>query len=197
MKNILIISLLVIPTLTHADIYTYKDSSGKFYFTDTKMDASYRLLSVFRPLLTQQSNRNYSYKLYQRNKMSFLPLIRSVSEQYQVDANLIHAIVDVESAFNPRAVSKVGATGLMQLMPKTAEGLGVKDSFNPEQNIQGGAMFISQLMGKFKNNKRLALAAYNAGETAVRKAGNKIPNYPETQRYVEKVLAKYNTLNQN
>ncbi len=197
MKSIFIISLLAIPTLTHADIYTYKDSSGKFYFTDNKMDTSYRLLSVFRPQLTQQSNRNYSYNLYQRNKMSFLPLIQSASKQYQVEANLIHAIVDVESAFNPRAVSKVGATGLMQLMPKTAEGLGVRDSFNPKQNIQGGAMFISQLMGKFKNNKRLALAAYNAGETAVRKAGNKIPNYPETKRYVEKVLEKYNALNQN
>ncbi len=194
MYKCLLISLFVIPTLLFADIYTYKDNDGKFYFTDNKMDGSYRLLSVYRPHLTLQSNRNYSFKAYQRNKIRFLPLIQAASNQYQVDANLIHAIIDVESAFNPRAVSKVGATGLMQLMPRTAEGLGVVNRFNPQQNIQGGAMFISQLLNKFQNNKRLALAAYNAGETAVHNAGNKIPNYPETKRYVEKVLKKYNAL---
>ncbi|HIP07693.1 MAG TPA: lytic transglycosylase domain-containing protein [Mariprofundaceae bacterium] len=196
LKHLIISSLFIASTSCYAEIYTYKDSNGKFYFTDNQMDDSYRLLSVFRPHLTQQSNEGYNHKLYLRNKATFLPMITAAAKQYQIDPNLLHAIVDTESAFNPSAVSKAGAVGLTQLMPRTARSLGVKDSWNPEQNIQGGAIFFSQLLDKFRNNTSLALAAYNAGETAVRKAGNNIPNYPETIRYVEKVLAKFNALNQ-
>ena len=196
MKYLLFFFCLIFSTSSYAEIYTYKDSQGKFYFTDNQMDDSYRLLSVFRQHLTRQSSNGYSLNAYQRNKVTFLPMINAVAKQYQIDPNLLHAIIDTESAFNPRAVSRVGATGLMQLMPKTAKGLGVKDSFNPAQNIHGGTRYFSQLLSRFDGKKRLALAAYNAGPTAVVRAGNKIPNYPETKRYVEKVLTKYNTLNQ-
>ncbi len=194
LQQIILSGLLIASTTCYAEIYTYKDSHGKFYFTDNQMDDSYRLLSVFRPHLTPQSNNGYTHKVYLRNKATFLPMITAAAKQYQIDPHLLHALVDTESAFNPRAVSKAGAIGLTQLMPKTAQSLGVKDSWNPEQNIQGGAMFFSQLLHKYKNDKVLALAAYNAGETAVHKAGNKVPNYPETKRYIEKVLAKFNAL---
>jgi len=194
LRLVILLSITAVSTTAYAEIYTYKDSQGKFYFTDSRMDDSYRLLSVFRPHLTRQSNKSYSMKAYQRNKATFMPMINAAAKQYQIDPNLLHAIIDTESAFNPRAVSRVGATGLMQLMPKTAQGLGVLDRFNPEQNIQGGTRYFSQLLSRFDGEKKLALAAYNAGPTAVIKAGNKIPNYPETKRYIEKVLAKYNTL---
>ncbi|MDQ7003743.1 MAG: transglycosylase SLT domain-containing protein [Ghiorsea sp.] len=141
-------------TPSYADIYTYKDSQGKLYFTDNKMDDSYRLLSVFRPHLTQQSSKDFNFNTYQRNKEIFLPLINAAAKQYQIDPHLLHAIIDTESAFNPRAVSRVGATGLMQLMPKTAKGLGVNDRFNPEQNIQGGTRYFSQLLSRFDGQKK-------------------------------------------
>lgn len=194
MKYYLFFFFLTFFTPSYAEIYTYKDSQGNFYFTDNQMDDSYRLLSVFRPHLTRQSSKSYSLNTYQRNKATYLPMIIAAAKQYQIDPNLLHAIIDTESAYNPRAVSRVGATGLMQLMAKTAKGLGVNDRFNPEQNIQGGTRYFSQLLSRFDGEKKLALAAYNAGPTAVVKAGNKIPNYPETKRYIEKVLAKYNAL---
>jgi soluble lytic murein transglycosylase-like protein len=187
-------SLLFFCTTSYADIYTYKDSNNQFYFTDNKMDASYRLLSVYRPQLTEKTNKSYSLERYKQNKKRYLPLIYSAAKQYQLDPKLLHAIIDTESAFNPNAVSKVGAVGLMQLMPKTAQSLGVKNRRDPKQNIQGGALYFSQLMQQFKNQLRLAIAAYNAGPTAIKNAGNKVPNYPETKRYVAKVLNKYKTL---
>ncbi len=195
MKTLLVLlSLLAAPNIVQADIYTYKDNNGQFYFTDNKQDNSFRLISIFRPQLTEASNKHYSIKAYKRNKTKFLPLIQASAKQFDVDANLIHAIVDIESAFNPRAVSKVGAKGLMQLMPNTAKGLEVEDSFNPKQNIQGGTRYFSQLLARFKGDNQLALAAYNAGPTAVLNAGNNIPNYPETRRYVTKVMRKYQSL---
>ena len=179
-------------TTNAADIYTYKDSNNRYYFTDNKMDGSYRLLSVFRPNLTKQTNQHYSIKQYRKNKAAFTPLIYAAAKQHHIDPYLLLAIVDTESAFNPNAVSKTGAIGLMQLMPKTAQSLGVKKRRNPKQNVQGGALYFRQLLDQFNHDNRLALAAYNAGPTAVANAGNKIPNYPETKRYVSKVLAKYN-----
>ncbi|MDX8382325.1 MAG: lytic transglycosylase domain-containing protein [Ghiorsea sp.] len=187
-------SLFIFQTPIFAEIYTYKDNNNQFYFTDNRQDSSYQLLSVFRPQLSQQSNNNYSLNAYKRNKISFLPLIRQAASQYHIDPHLLHAIVDVESAFNPNAVSKSGAVGLTQLMPKTAAAMGVKNRKNPEQSIQGGALYFSQLLTRFEFNRKLALAAYNAGPTAVEKAGRKVPNYLETKNYIAKVLKKYQSL---
>ncbi len=191
-KSFWLLPLLLPFTAASADIYTYKDSNNRFYFTDNKMNDSYRLLSVFRPNLTKQTNQHYNIEQYRKNKATFTPLIYAAAKKHHIDPYLLLAIVDTESAFNPNAVSKAGAVGLMQLMPKTAQGLGVKNRQNPKQNIQGGTLYFSQLLAQFNNNNSLALAAYNAGPTAVANAGNKIPNYPETKRYVSKVLAKYN-----
>lgn len=179
-----------------AEIYTYHDADGQLYFTDKRMDASYKLIAVYRPNLTPQSTADYTLEKYKRNKKKYQPNIRYAAIKYNIDPKLLHAIIDTESAFNPKAYSKAGAIGLMQLMPKTAKGLGVKNSWNPEQNIQGGAQYFRQLLDTFQHNIKLSLAAYNAGPNAVKRAGNNIPNYPETKRYVKKVMQKYSALQQ-
>ncbi len=116
----------------------------------------------------------------------YYPIIIKNSKRYDVDPLLVKAVIVAESGFNPNAVSHVGAQGLMQLMPKTARYLGVKDSFNPEHNIQGGVKYIKRLLDRFDGNVQLALAAYNAGSQNVRKYRG-IPPYPETKKYVKKV----------
>jgi soluble lytic murein transglycosylase-like protein len=115
-----------------------------------------------------------------------------VADTYQLSAELLKAIIKIESNYNPRAVSPKGAQGLMQLMPATAKRFGVSDVFDPEENIIGGVKFLRYLFNEFgENNLELVLAGYNAGEEAVRKYGNKIPPYAETRQYVKKVLALY------
>jgi soluble lytic murein transglycosylase-like protein len=101
-------------------------------------------------------------------------------------------VITAESAYDPEAISRTGAIGLMQLMPGTARRYGVANRRNPEDNISGGARYLVDLLKMFNNNLQLALAAYNAGENAVKEYGNKIPPYKETQNYVRKVLEYYN-----
>lgn len=117
-------------------------------------------------------------------------LIDKYSEQNKLDPDFVKAVVKQESGFNPNATSKCGAMGLMQLMPSTAEGLGVINAYDAEQNIYGGTKYLKGLMDRFDNNKELALAAYNAGPNAVKKY-NGIPPYKETQNYVKNVMASY------
>lgn len=123
----------------------------------------------------------------------YYPIILKNSMRYDVDPLLVKAMIMAESGFNPKAVSQVGAQGLMQLMPLTAKALGVVDVFNPEENIQGGVKYIKRLLDSFNGNVEFALAAYNAGSKKVRKFRG-IPPYPETKKYVKKVnrlLADY------
>jgi len=122
-------------------------------------------------------------------------IISSTSQKYGVDENFVRAIIKQESGFNPNAKSKSGAMGLMQLMPKTAHGLGIADAFNPEQNVDGGVRYIKDLIEKYDGEKKIALAAYNAGPTAVKRYGG-IPPYKETQNYVKNVMAIYEKSNE-
>lgn len=122
----------------------------------------------------------------------FAPIIQQAAQRYNVDPMLVDAIIQVESAYKADAVSHAGAQGLMQLMPKTAASLGVRNAFDPTENIHAGARLIGDLTKKYKGNLKLALAAYNAGEGAVDRHGG-IPPYAETQAYVPKVLSKYQT----
>jgi soluble lytic murein transglycosylase-like protein len=115
-------------------------------------------------------------------------MIRIAAGRHGVPEQLVSAVIRVESGFNPRAVSRKGARGLMQLMPQTASILGVRDSFDPRDNIDGGVRHLRGLIDRFRNNLPLALAAYNAGEGAVNTHGG-IPPYPETQAYVGRILA--------
>ena len=115
--------------------------------------------------------------------------IQEISGRYGVDPALVHAVIGAESAFNPWAISRTGAQGLMQLMPRTASALGVRDSFNPRDNIEGGVRHLGYLIDRYSGNVSLALAAYNAGAGAVDYYGG-IPPYPETQQYVQKILQR-------
>lgn len=116
--------------------------------------------------------------------------IAATSRKYQVDARLVNSICQVESNFNPRAVSPKGAMGLMQLMPETAAMLGVQDPFNPQLNLEAGVRYLSHLLQTFHGDVELALAAYNAGEQVVQRLG-RVPHYPETIHYIKKVMEAY------
>ncbi len=123
-------------------------------------------------------------------KEAFHDIILEAASRYQVDAALIKAVIRVESSYNPNAVSHKGAMGLMQLMPETARDLGVKNTFNPEDNINGGVRHLKKLMEEFQGDLRLALAAYNAGTRWVKKYQD-IPPFRATRRYVKKVFEYY------
>lgn len=115
-------------------------------------------------------------------------LIEATAHRYGLLPELLHAVIRTESAYQPDALSHAGACGLMQLMPGTAERFRVGDIWNPAENIEGGAAYLRFLLDLFENDLRLALAGYNAGENAVKRYGNQIPPYPETQNYVRKVM---------
>src|SRR5919106_164882 len=128
---------------------------------------------------------------YSRKVQEFWPIITETCGRHGVDAELVKAVIQVESNYNHRAVSRKGAMGLMQLMPGTAHRYGVKKAFDPQENVEGGVRYLRDLLELFGSDTKLALAAYNAGEGAVQR-NNGIPNYVETQNYVRKVLALYN-----
>jgi soluble lytic murein transglycosylase-like protein len=117
------------------------------------------------------------------------PLIETAAKANEIQAQLLHAVIEQESAFHPCAVSSKGAQGLMQLMPDTAGSLGVKNTFDPRQSIEAGARYLKQLVDKYKGDLKLSLAAYNAGPSAVDAAGA-IPDIPETRDYVDAILKK-------
>jgi len=117
-------------------------------------------------------------------------LVREISLEHGLDPKLMDALVRVESGFNPKAVSRKGAMGLMQLMPATANRLGVRDPFDPEQNVRGGMREFSRLVHRYRGNLQFALAAYNAGEGAVSKYRG-VPPYTETKNYVARILSLY------
>lgn len=125
-----------------------------------------------------------------RSVAAFIDVIEDAARLTAVDAALIRAVIDVESGANPAAVSPKGATGLMQLMPATGSRYGARDLFDVRQNVMAGSRYLSALLNQF-GDLPLALAAYNAGENAVRRHGGRIPPYPETETYVSRVLARY------
>jgi len=125
-----------------------------------------------------------------RSPEEFAELINSTARRHGIHPEFVQAVIDVESAFDPNAISKKGAQGLMQLMPATAERFGVSNAFNPAQNIDGGTRYLRYLLDLFGGDMRLALAAYNAGENAVLKV-NGVPPYRETRNYVARVLRRF------
>lgn len=162
------------------------------------IDASlltYRGMSYAAYPLVSGSYESVYPRLTQAEIQELMPRINAAIEKYSarfnVDPLLVRAVMKQESNFQPFALSTAGAMGLMQLMPDTASGLGVKDPYNIEENIRGGVQYLSFQLQNFNNDLRLALAAYNAGPNAVRKYGG-VPPYEETQNYVERVLKYYN-----
>ncbi len=165
--------------------YRLVDEEGVTHITDTPTDPR------FRPMPGFSGTASGWLKLppAARGGLAFAREIRETAERHGVSSTLVQAVIQVESAFNPWAVSRKGARGLMQLMPQTASALGVRDSFNPGQNIEGGVRHLRYLLDRYPENVGLALAAYNAGESAVEYYRG-IPPYPETQQYVHKVLER-------
>ncbi|MBN3818573.1 lytic transglycosylase domain-containing protein [Paraburkholderia sp. Se-20369] len=124
----------------------------------------------------------------------FADVIDEASHAFRVRPELLRAVIDVESGYNPKAVSDRGALGLMQLMPDTARRFSRGDMLNPRDNVLAGAQYLRFLLDLFKENVELTLAAYNAGENAVIRAGYRVPSFPQTRLYVPRVLARYNQL---
>lgn len=181
-----------------ADVYYHKIENGKHIYTNLRpSDKGYNKFQTSSPSKSavkpetdlepvRVNNSHYSE--------NYDDLINLYSEKYNLDPLLVKSIIKVESNFNPNAVSPKGATGLMQLMPGTAKMLGVRNSYNVNQNISGGTMYFRKLMDMFDSDLKLALAGYNAGENAVIKYGYNIPPYKETRHYVKKVLNHYRHL---
>lgn len=174
-----------------AHIYTYvQNGRTSIVYSDTPpADGRYKLYKKDRVEQTAIQPPVQGYGRLTRARYSSHVL--AAAQETSVDPALIHAVISVESGYNPSARSHAGAVGLMQLMPQTAERYGVTDRFDPAQNIQGGARYLRDLKVMFGNNLHLVLAAYNAGENAVMKYGKRIPPYRETIAYVPKVMSHY------
>ena len=157
----------------HAGIYMYIDSKGVSHFTNVPTSSNYRLYIRERPA-----------------KSSY---ITEASKKHGVSFPLLKAIINVESDFNPKAVSTAGALGLMQIMPANIRKLRIRDPFNPRENIMGGTRYLKELLQRYNGKLPLALAAYNAGPTMVDRY-NGIPPIKETENYVRKVMKSYNIL---
>ena len=180
-----------------ADIFSYTDDNGVVHFTNIPSnDKRYRLVrkeepatpaATALPVAARAGAVSLPDALIQR----YATLIESASRTHGVDKALVHAVILAESGYNPVALSKAGARGLMQLMPETAKRYGVRNIFDPAENINGGVRYLKDLLVMFNGNLELAVAAYNAGENAVVKYGHRIPPYSETIHYVPKVLAFY------
>lgn len=198
LKGLLCLTPLVIANnaLLAEKTYVYKETDGTVWFTNVKPAAQdstrYKLIEVRgRQTATKSCNGMNADKLAVRAK-NYQEEITKLASEYRVDPKLVKAVIRNESCFDKTAVSSAGAEGLMQLMPATARSLGVTDSFSPEQNLRGGTQYLAELIKRYDNNLALALAAYNAGPGAVAKY-NGVPPYPETQKYIEKVMNSYRT----
>lgn len=178
-------------TLVQADVYRYVDKQGIVVLTDRPKHSGYkRLVKTWKGWVEDDNSSSKKFN-WLVNQKKFDPLIRRIAKNHQLPHTLLHAVIATESSYNPNAVSRVGAVGLMQLMPETAKRYGVTNRHDPTENVKGGTRYLKHLLGLFNNNLKLALAAYNAGENAIKKYNNQIPPYKETKRYVKKVMRSY------
>ncbi len=176
-----------------ADIYTFKDERGVVHFTNIKgLDPRYKLLRrEGSSPVPGSGNAARVYMPSQADIRRYASIIDTAARTYGVDKALVHAVISAESGYNPSAVSRTGARGLMQLMPETARRYGVRDSMDPVDNIYGGVKYLRDLLTIFRGNLELVAAAYNAGENAVIRNGWRVPPYAETLGYVPRVLEFY------
>ena len=180
-----------------ADIFSFTDERGVVHFTNMPSgDKRFRLVrkedggSAGAPTIGA-TRVAQMFMPASADILKYSGIIETASKTHGVDANLVHAVISAESGYNARALSKAGAVGLMQLMPDTAKRYGVRNIWDPIENIQGGVRYLRDLLTMFNGNLELAVAAYNAGENAVIRHGNRIPPYNETVHYVPKVLGFY------
>ena len=194
-KLLVILGLVAAPGLAAADVYAFTDAAGISHFSNVPVDGRYQLLisapaeeAAGTPAAKERS-ADWLAKSAQYDGM-----ISGAAKDATVQAQLVRAVIVVESGFNPRAVSKKGAIGLMQLQPATAKRYGVKNIYDPDENVRAGARYLRDLLVRFDSNLELALAAYNAGEQAVERYGRHVPPYRETLAYVPSVMKVYQRL---
>ena len=179
----LVLSILVPDVYLYADIYMYTDSQGVMHFTNVPTSAKYRVY-----IKEKSGTPDSSY-----NSNKYDDLITIAANKYGISFSLLKALIKIESDFNPWAVSKVGAKGLMQIMPENLKALNINDPFDPRENIMGGTRYLKQLLKRFNGELPLALAAYNAGPRMVENY-KRIPPFPETEDFVEKVMKYFAAL---
>jgi soluble lytic murein transglycosylase-like protein len=200
LKSFALIIALAISANAVAAVYMFTDENGAVHLSNVPADSRYVLLiaddaPAAPPQQAVAVQAQPAPPVPGKGRLAgpipFVDAIAQVATSVGLDRALIHAVVAAESNYNARAVSRKGAAGLMQLMPQTAKRYAVQDSFDPLQNLQGGALYLRDLIAMFRGDVRLALAAYNAGPQAVQTHGNRIPPFKETENYVPKVLANY------
>lgn len=179
---------LTAPVAGRADIYAFTDPSGVTHYSNVPADPRYTVVIAEPAPLTAAAASTPEWRV---RAAAYSDLIDEAARHAQVSPALLRAVVAVESAFDPQAVSPKGAQGLMQLRPATARRYGVRKPFDPRDNLRGGASYIRDLLKRYGNDLELALAAYNAGEDAVDRHGRTVPPFPETRAYVPAVLKFY------
>jgi len=193
-SGITALALAAVACPAMADIYMFKDERGVVHFTNIP-NGDKRFKMVRKEDTTSQYARAAGQPQYLMPTADLIrrytPIIDTASRTHGVEAALVHAVISAESGYNPTAISRAGARGMMQLMPDTARRFGVQNVMDPVDNIQGGVKYLRELLTMFNGNLELTLAAYNAGENAVIRSGNRIPPYAETANYVPKVLDFY------
>ena len=177
-----------------ADIFAYTDENGSTHYSNVPTDPRFTLLLKSPADPAAGAAGIPGPERWRERAASFQGLIDRTATRMELQPALIKAVIAVESAFNPRAVSRAGAPGLMPLHPKTARRYGVGNAFDPEQNVAAGARYLRDLLRRYNNNLELALAAYNAGEDAVDRYGQQIPPFRETRGYVPAVMRLYHEL---
>lgn len=181
---VFVVSIMVY-TPALADIFVYIDKEGVMHFSNAPTHSRYRVYM-------KENSRSPApvVKSLKHDTDKYDHLIAESCRLHGVDFALVKAVIRAESCFDPYAISSKGAEGLMQLMPDTSKRLNVANPFDPQENIRGGVKYLKYLMGRFNNDLKLSLAAYNAGETTVAQV-NGIPNYRETKNYVAEVMRYY------
>ncbi|NOZ25603.1 MAG: lytic transglycosylase domain-containing protein [Nitrospirae bacterium] len=187
----LTVVVLLIPRSAFAEIYRYIDENGNEYYTNTPMhkDAELIIKEDKAPAFSGTDGTAYEYRS-EASIEEYKVIAEKTAKRYALDPDLVKAVIEMESGWNPRAVSSRGAIGLMQLMPETAADMGVSNPYDPEENIEGGVKYLKRLLRRF-GDIRLALAAYNAGPSVVKRYGS-VPPYTETLMYVQDILFQYN-----
>jgi soluble lytic murein transglycosylase-like protein len=174
--------------VARADIYMFTDAGGVTHYSNVPVDPRYERV-ICEPL--SDAVLAAAPAGWRNRAAAYSDLIEEAARRARINPALLRAVIAVESAFDPRAVSPKGAQGLMQLRPATARRYGVHQPFDPRDNLQGGASYIRDLLKRYGNDLELALAAYNAGEDAVERFGRTIPPFRETRAYVPAVLKLY------
>ncbi len=200
MKRILscitVLALLGSISNVPADIYKYVDKYGRVTLTDKPDNSNYKkLVKTWKGW--EEAKSQIALNDFDKNQQRHSSTIDWVAKRYGLPPSLVHAVISAESAYDANAISRAGAVGLMQLMPETAKRYGVVNRRNPVDNVDGGTRYLRDLLVMFDNNLQLALAAYNAGEGAVKQYGNKVPPYEETRNYVIKVIDFYKQYQEN